>query len=170
MKNALINYVKQGPNDEIYTPDYAVEPLLKYLPKNLTVWEPTDFGGSNITRVLKERGYKVISTHKENFDFLTKRPDFDFDIIITNPPYSLKDAFIQKCYELNKPFCLLLPLTSLEGVVRGGLFRNYGVSVIVLDRRINFTSNKGNWFNASWFTYNVIENNKLIFERLEKIK
>ena len=40
-------------------------------------------------------------------------------MIITNPPYSLKDEFIKKCYEWKKPFCLLLPITALEGKVRG---------------------------------------------------
>lgn len=170
MKEALINYVKNGQNDEIYTPDYAVEPLLKYLPKNLTIWEPTDFGASNITKVLKTNGYKVISTHKTNLDFLEEDPDFDYDMIITNPPYSIKDDFLARCYKLKKPFCLLLPLTALEGVRRGGLFRQFGISVIILDRRINFTSNKGNWFNASWFVYNVIENNSIIFEKLEEKK
>ena len=124
MKKALIDYIKRGPNDEIYTPDYAVLPLLKYLPKNKIVWECSDFGRSNITKVLKQNGYKVISTHKKNFNFLTDTPDFDFDIIITNPPYSLKNEFIQKCYDLKKPFALLLPITALEGVERGGYLSN----------------------------------------------
>ena len=44
---------------------------IKYLPKNMLIWECTDFGGSNITKVLKENGYQVITTHKDNFDFLT---------------------------------------------------------------------------------------------------
>ena len=114
MKKAMINYMKNEKNDELYTPDYAIEPLLKYLPKDKIIWECTDFGSSNITKLLKQHDYKVISTHKDNFDFLTDIPNFDFDIIITNPPYSLKNEFLKKCYEYDKPFCLLLPLTSLE--------------------------------------------------------
>lgn len=168
MKKALIDYIKRGPNDEIYTPDYAVLPLLKYLPKNKIVWECSDFGESNITKVLKENGYKVISTHKKEFNFLTDTPDFDFDLIITNPPYSLKNEFIKRCYELKKPFALLLPITALEGVERGGLFNKHGISVIVLDQRVNFLKGKSCWFNTSWFVHNIIMNNILIFERLIK--
>lgn len=37
-KKAMIKYVKSEKNDEIYTPKYAIMPLLKYLPKNLVVW------------------------------------------------------------------------------------------------------------------------------------
>lgn len=117
MKEALKQHTL---NDEFYTPESAILPLLKYLPKNIKIWECTDFGQSEITRILREKGYQVISTHKKDFDFLTDKPDFDFDMIITNPPYSLKDQFIEKCYQYNKPFALLLPITALEGIKRGG--------------------------------------------------
>lgn len=170
MKKAMIDYMKNEKNDELYTPDYAIKPLLKYLPKNKIIWECTDFGNSNITKVLKENGYKVISTHKENFDFLIDKLNFEFDMIITNPPYSLKDEFIKKCYEYKKPFCLLLPITSLEGIERGKMFRENDIQLLVLDRRCNFIYNnakKSNWFNTSWFCWNILPK-QLIFEELIK--
>ena len=159
----------------------AVTPFLKNLgvpsrgraydlPKNIKIWECTDFGSSNITKVLKENGYQVITTHKDNFDFLTDKPNFDFDMIITNPPYSLKDEFLKKCYEYNKPFALLLPLTSLEGINRGKMYRENGIELLVFDRRCNFIYNnakKSNWFNTSWFCWNVLPK-QLIFEELNK--
>lgn len=170
MKKAMINYMKNEKNDELYTPDYAIKPLLKYLPKDKIIWECTDFGSSNITKLLKQHDYKVISTHKDNFDFLTDIPNFDFDIIITNPPYSLKNEFLKKCYEYDKPFCLLLPLTSLEGIERGKMFSEKGIDVLVLDRRCDFMDNKkSNWFNTSWFCYKVLPK-QLIFEELHKGK
>lgn len=166
MKKAMIDYMKNEKNDELYTPEYAIKPLLKYLPKNKIIWECTDFGGSNITKVLKENGYKVISTHKKDFDFLKDNPDFKFDIIITNPPYSLKDEFIKKCYEYQKPFCLLLPITSLEGIERGKMFRKNNIELLVLDRRCEFM-NKSCYFNTSWFCWNILPK-QLIFEELIK--
>ena len=50
MNIARIKYLYNNKNDELYTPDYAVNPLLKYLPKGLTVWECTYFGKSNRTK------------------------------------------------------------------------------------------------------------------------
>ena len=170
MKKAMIDYMQKEKNDELYTPEYAILPLLKYLPKNKIIWECTDFGKSNITKVLKENGYKVISTHKKDFDFLMDDPDFEFDMIITNPPYSLKDDFLKKCYEHDKPFCLLLPITTLEGIERGKMFRENDIQLLVLDRRCNFiydNCKKSNWFNTSWFCWNVLPK-QLIFEELIK--
>lgn len=175
MKRALINYIQKPKDDEIYTPKYAIEPLIKYLPKNITIWECTDYGSSNITKVLKENGYNVISTNKKDFDFLKDKPNFEFDMIITNPPYSLKDEFIERCYEYGKPFALLLPITSLEGIKRGKMFRKNSIELLVFDKRINFLENmnenykKGssNWFNTSWFCHKILPK-QLIFEELRK--
>lgn len=167
MKKAMINYITSPKFDEFYTPDYAIKPLLKYIPKGITVWECCDFGKSEITRLLKEYGCKVISTGKDE-NFLNYIPELEFDMIITNPPYSLKDEFIAKCYEWNKPFALLLPITALGGKFRGNLFYKYGIQLMIFDKRIEFCKNKnGNWFNTSWFCYNILPE-PLIFEKLEK--
>ena len=166
----MIEYKKKFLNDEMLTPSYAIRPLLKYLDKNMVIWECTDFGNSNITRVLRENGFKVVSTWKDDVDFLEDTVDFDFDMIVTNPPYSIKNDFIKKCYEYGKPFCLLLPITSLEGTARGALYRKYGLELLVFDKRCNFEydiNSKNNWFNTSWFCWKVLPE-KLIFEELNK--
>lgn len=186
MKKAMIDYMQNIKNDELYTPEYAIKPLLKYINeyniidasdedgcfklKKPIIWECTDFGNSNITKVFENAGYDVISTNKEDFDFLNDEAIFDFDMIITNPPYSLKDEFIKKCYEYNKPFALLLPITSLEGIERGKMFRENGIELLVFDRRCNFiydNAKKSNWFNTSWFCWNILPK-QLIFEELKK--
>lgn len=169
MKKAMINYIQNEKFDDIYTPAYAIRPLLKYIPKGITVWECCDFGKSEITRLLKEHGCNVISTDKEE-NFFEYVPKEHFDMIITNPPYSLKDEFLKKCYEYKKPFALLLPLTSLEGIKRGKMYRENGIELLVFDRRCNFiydNAKKSNWFNTSWFCHNVLPK-QLIFEELNK--
>ncbi len=175
MKKAMIDYIQKPKFDNLHTPAYAIKPLLKYIPKGITVWECTDYGKSEITRLLKEHGCKVISTDIEE-NFFEYIPKEHFDMIITNPPYSLKDEFLKKCYEWNKPFCLLLPITTLEGKTRGEMFRKNGVEVMVFDGRVQFMENmienynkrkSGNWFNTSWFCWKVLHK-QLIFEKLEK--
>jgi len=169
MKQAMINYIQTPKNDELYTPEKAIIPLLKYLPKNKVYWECTDFGKSNITKALRDNGFKVITSHiKDGKNFFKYQPD-EWDILITNPPYSLKDEFLERAYSLGKPFCFLLPLTALEGVKRGKLFRENGIEVLVLDKRINFMKTKKNvWFNTSWFCWKILPK-KLIFGEVRHI-
>jgi hypothetical protein len=115
-----------------------------------------------------EHGCDVIATGKERLDFLKDAPDFSFDCVVTNPPYSLKDAFIRRCMELDKPFALLLPLTALEGVTRGAMFGAMGedFGALILDRRVEFTGGSV-WFNTSWFCRSVLPR-QLIFAEVEK--
>jgi hypothetical protein len=171
MKQAMVDYMRKPKSDHFNTPDYAVEPLLRYINPDWTVWEPTDtYGKSKITAVLRKNGNKVISTNKKKTDFIHDEPDFEFDCIVTNPPYSLKDEFIISCAARQKPFALLLPLSALEGVHRGTMYRDMGekFGVLVLDRRVEFTGGSV-WFNTSWFCYGLLPR-QLIFAELRKQK
>ncbi len=138
-------------SDEYYTPSYALYPLLEHLPKDKVIWECTDTSGS-ISSYLREKGYDVVST-ADNF-FSYNEPQGD--IIVTNPPYSLKTKFLEHSYRLNIPFALLLPLTSLEGSKRQELYIKYGINLILFNKRIQFrASKKGAWFATAWFTHGI---------------
>jgi hypothetical protein len=173
MKRPMIDTMLKEKFDNLYTPEEAVFPLLKHIRKMfykpLVIWECCDPGESNITRVLKNAGYYINSSDiLTGTDFLTKElNNLYFDMIVTNPPYSLKDKFLEKCYAYQKPFALLLPLTALEGKKRGDMYRKYGISVIVLDKRLDFTGKGANWFATAWFTWGILPENSLVFERLD---
>ena len=72
-------------NDEFYTPNYAIKPLLKYLKPNSYIWCPFDLKESNFVKLLNENGHKVLSTHIDNGeDFFTYNPPSNIDYIISN--------------------------------------------------------------------------------------
>lgn len=158
---------RTGSSDIFQTPKYALKPLIKYIPKNFIIWECA-CGNGNITQVLKDEGFKVIATdlkHGENF--LTWQPD-EFDCLVTNPPYSIKDEFLKRAYLLRKPFAFLLPITALEGRIRQGLYKEYGIEIILMNSRINFETpsgiGTGSWFASAWFTNGLDLGNQLTFE------
>jgi len=171
MKQAMIDTMKKPKYDHFDTPAYAVEPLLSYIKPEWVVWEPTDTTGkSQITKVLRKHGCTVKSTSKTEYDFLhcTRSCPPWHDIIITNPPYSLKDEFIKECLERGTMWALLMPLTTLEGVKRSNLFARLGddFGVLVLDRRVEYTGGSV-WFNTSWFCYGILPR-QLMFAELRK--
>ena len=146
----ISSYKKQ---DIYYTPEWAVESILKYIPKDKVIWEPC-CGKLNMTNVLKENGYTVISTDIEmdkKYDFLTYEPEENYDYIITNPPYTIKTEIIKRCYELKKPFMLLLPLPTMESQVRINLFKEYGITYFQFTRRVNYYSTYKNKYSSSPF-------------------
>jgi hypothetical protein len=170
MKLSLMQSSQKDRFDNLNTPEIAVWPLIKYLPPEKKIyWEPCDRGNSKFSEILRSLGNEVISTDiHTGFDFLHDSPSFHFDIIITNPPYSCKDDFLQKCFEYDKPFGLLLPLTALEGKRRGKLFRTYGIELLVNDSRFDYSGGGSNWFNTSYFCHNLLPD-KLIFEQITKL-
>jgi len=144
--------------NDFQTPPEALEPLFPYLKKDWRIWE-CSCGNGNLVGGFERAGYDVVATDISmgaEWDFLTA--DLDrFDCIVTNPPFSLKQQFLERCYWWKKPFALLLPLTTFETPKRQALFKKYGVEVIFFDKRINFeTPNKveksSSWFATAWFT------------------
>jgi hypothetical protein len=144
-----------GRSDEFQTPKEAILPLLPYLKKQWVIWECA-WGKGSLARHLENAGFKVIGDHR---DFINGLDNSGYDIIVTNPPYSLKEEFLKRCYELGKPFALLMPLTALEGKRRGELYRKYGIQLIIPNKRINFIilsgKGSGSWFQVAWFCWKL---------------
>jgi len=158
------NY-KPGKLDDCQTPGYALDPVHKWLlkdSKNITIWECAS-GDGLIVNNLRERGfYNIIHTDiKTGFDFLTEEPDFDFGCIITNPPYSLKFDWIERCYELNKPWALLLPVETIGAAKAQKSFSScvLDIGIIYMSKRVNFKMpNKGYdgggaQFPVAWYVW-----------------
>ena len=165
-------------SDEVYTPDYAVRPIIKYLDNfcnktQYTVWCPFDEADSAYVRLLKQEGYKVIYSHINNGqNFFTFEPDEPYDFIVSNPPFSIKDQILKRLRELNKPFAILLPLPSLQGQKRFEYLID--CQALIFDKRIDFFKNKetketlkGVSFASIYVCKDILPND-LIFEKLEK--
>lgn len=170
MLNNKIDYIKRGSYDELYTPEEAIECIIDYIPDGVKIiWEPTSIVDNNITKVLKKNGYTIINSHiKDGYDFLEYEPD-KYDMILTNPPYSIKDKFLERGFQLNKPFMFLLPITSLEGKYRNSLYRDNNIQLIVPNKRFNFIEGKkGSWFQTSWFCGNCNLEKDLNFIEVKK--
>ena len=151
-------------SNDFQTPPYAIEPLIPFLKKNWVIWECA-CGKGNLVRALEKHGFKVIGTDIiYGQDFLKWKPK-RFDCIVTNPPYSLRYDFIKRCYELGKPWAMLMTLTTLEGK-RQELFKKYGIELLLLNKRINFEtpSGKGSgaWFPVAWFCWKLLPD-KIMF-------
>lgn len=170
-----IGYLTAGTNkasDEVFTPEYAVKPILKYIDKKWTVWCPFDESDSEFVKLLIKNGNKVIASHIFNGqDFFNYEPEEKYDIIVSNPPFSIKDNVLKRLYELNKPYAMLLPLPTLQGQKRFEYLKD--TQALIFDKRINYFKNKqtkeiqtGVAFASIYICKDILPE-KLIFEKLE---
>jgi hypothetical protein len=129
-------------NDEFYTPEYAIKPILKYLNKWAKILCPFDTENSNFVKILKSEWFEVIFTHLEigtDFFSITKEKVKNIDYIISNPPYSIKQEVFQKLFELWKPFAMLVWVVWLfESQKRFEMFRDNNFEIMYLNRRVAY--------------------------------
>lgn len=160
--------------DEMYTPYYLAEAIIKYIPKQATVWCPFDKEWSSYVTLLKENGNKVIYSHIDyGQDFFEYEPIGKYDIIVSNPPFSKKDKVLKRLYELDKPFAILFPLNGLQ---RKGIVECYnkGIQLLSFDLRAGFHNlsnmdkpKEGAAFASLYFCRDVLPKD-LIIEHLKK--
>lgn len=129
-----------NPNDEFYTPNYAIEPLLKYIPSNVTIWCPFDTKESNFVKLLEIKGCNVICSHIEKGeDFFTFLPNENIDYIISNPPYSLKAQVFERLFELKIPFAMLVGVVGIfESKRRFEMFKDNNFEIMYFNKRVSY--------------------------------
>lgn len=165
-------------NIEAYTPKYAVDIILPYINKNLTIWAPFSRDEHHYANYLRELGYKVINTHYEpklqkGNDFLTYEPDFQFDIILDNPPFKDKTKWITKALSYNKPFGLFLPINSFgdNGIPNAFLDFNAEPQLLIPDKRTEFINQpqKGISFKTVYICKDLLPK-QIVFTKINKNK
>lgn len=116
---------KRSEMDFYPTPPEVTDALLHFLdiPQTSVIWEPA-CGEMDMVSAMQSAGYSVIATDlKYGQDFLTEPLPW-CDWIITNPPFSVADKFIERCVEHSKPFALLLKSQYWHAKKRYDLFCN----------------------------------------------
>lgn len=158
-------------NSELYTPYYIVDHIINYLPKDKIIWCPFDEKWSAFYKRLRELGYRVVrSSLAEGQDFFTYEPE-QWDIIVSNPPFSIKDRILERLYSFNKPFAVLLPLNSLQGKTRYKYFKR-GIQILSFDARVCYHNpndmvhvQKGSPFASAYFCRGLLPKD-LIVEKM----
>jgi hypothetical protein len=151
----------RGKNDECYTPAYGVTPIIKYIPKDAVVWCPFDKVQSQFVQQITKTN-KVIISHIDNGeDFLSWEPEVNWDVIVSNPPFTNKRKFFERALSFNKPFALVMTNTWLNDAAPKQLFKDRDLQLLMFDKRMEFiqpnsvTTGKIT-FSSSYYCYNFL--------------
>lgn len=157
--------VPQG-RDTFETPNYAVDLLVPFIPKFVNmIWECAA-GGGRIANRLEHYGYHIVRTDIRPYDgdnivldftAVDSKVPFGCTAIVTNPPYSIKEMFIEKAFELGIPFAFLIN-ADYSGLQISWI--NRGCEKIIPNRRIDYITPTGrqgrtsaSQFHSMWLTH-----------------
>jgi hypothetical protein len=126
-------------HDDYMTPFSAWEAIIDYIPKGKVIWEAF-YGNGKSGEYLEQLGFKVI--HKE-IDFFENN---EGDLIVSNPPFTKAKDVLERLIELDKPFILIMPSSTLMCSYVRELIGTQ-LQIIIPRKRIQFLK---------------LENNKLI--------
>ena len=125
-------------SDEWMTGRKTVKLVSKLLNPSGVICCPFDSSESQFVSEAAEKGSVIFGMR----DWLEK--DYEYDYLMTNPPFSIKDAVIEKVCQQGKPSALVLPLDSLGGVKRHKLYKEFGYPAIYIpSKRIDY-------FDSNW--------------------
>ena len=159
----------EGNNDECYTPKYGVTPILKYIPKDAKVWCPFDTIDSEFVKQISKQNEVVFTHIQYGQDFLTYEPD-NWDVIVSNPPFTNKRKFFERALSFNKPFALIMTNTWLNDSAPKQLFKDKDLQLLMFDKRMKFLSPDGRandkiTFSSSYYCWNFLPQ-QIIMEEL----
>jgi len=120
-----------GNNDECYTPAYGVEPILEYIPKDAVVWCPFDTIDSEFVKQISKQNEVVFTHIQYGQDFLTYEPK-NWDVIVSNPPFTNKRKFFERALSFNKPFALIMTNTWLNDSAPKKLFKDKDLQLLMI--------------------------------------
>tara|TARA_R110000796_G_C14308505_1_gene406252 strand:+ start:83 stop:577 length:495 start_codon:yes stop_codon:yes gene_type:complete len=126
---ATFNHKDFIKHDDYMTPKYAWENIKQFIPEDKVIWEAF-YGDGKSGTFLEEMGYNVIH---EPIDFFKENKG---DIIVSNPPFSLSKEVMNRLYELDKPFIIILPSSKINTQY----FRQWAnkLQIIIPKKRIHF--------------------------------
>ena len=88
------------------------------------------------------------------------------EVIVSNPPFSIKGKVLKRLYELDKPFIVILPISTLSQIQFKKYFADK-IQIIIPKKRIQFMKGSDqlnrSWFDAIYYCYKCDLEKDIIF-------
>lgn len=123
-------FKKKSTNDKYETPEHVWDLVLDKIPKESVIYEPFYLNGKS-GNYFKNKGFEVI--HKDE-DFFENYNNHTYDIIVSNPPFSIMQKVIETLEKIDKPFMLITPLS----IITRKYFDIEKYEIMIPKKRINF--------------------------------
>jgi hypothetical protein len=147
-------------DDDYETTSKSLECLIPYINENQVIYDPFYCNGL-VVEEWKKLDRVCINEDKNAFD---KDCREEWNVLVSNIPFSMKKQCMELAFSYEKPFALLMPIDSLGSKWIKKYFDK--IQVIIPDGRWSFTKKgkptAGCWFDTCWITYNLNLPEKMI--------
>jgi hypothetical protein len=143
----------RSPNDYYPTPPWCYEKLPFDFQQFQTALEPCR-GDGRIYNFLKSKGLDTYWAElSEGVDYLST-PFDNVDLILTNPPFSIAEQFVEKALLESNSVVMLLRLNWLGSQKRYDFWlKNPATGLIILSKRPSFTGTGTDSTEYAWFIW-----------------
>jgi hypothetical protein len=134
-------------DDHWNTPSEVWQSIAPFIPKNKVIWEAFLLNNTTSQSVdcLRQIGFTVIG---DSMDFFKNDCG---EVIVSNPPYSIKKKIFERLAVLGKPFMLVVPVSILTKQYLN-CFDKAELQLIIPKKRIHFVKGmdetKRCWFDT----------------------
>jgi hypothetical protein len=139
--------IKQSNTDEWYTTEESVKLIIPSLRMRgyKRILCPFDKPESNFVKVLTEQGFDVTYGHIETGqDFFDIQDFSEFDAVVSNPPFSKRQAILEKLFNAGVPFAMILNFNGLfDSKARWKLFKYNQFELLIPLGRMRFFNEDG---------------------------
>tara|TARA_R110001592_G_scaffold275637_1_gene542712 strand:+ start:54 stop:569 length:516 start_codon:yes stop_codon:yes gene_type:complete len=118
-------------HDDYMTPKSAWENIKQFIPQDKVIWE-CFYGDGKSGENLRELGFNVIH---EDIDFFENNKG---DMIVSNPPFTLKKEVFTRLIILDKPFIMISSQQLLFTQYFRTIMKDHNLQLIIPRRRIQF--------------------------------
>jgi hypothetical protein len=133
----VIEKAERKKHDDYMTPKKAWESLKPIIDKiSCTVIYESAYGDGMSGKYLQEIFPNKTIIHQDTDYF--KREIMDYDIELTNPPFSHTKEWLEEAKARGKPFIFILPTAKIVTQYFRNLFEGEKIQIIIPRRRIHF--------------------------------
>tara|TARA_R110002167_G_scaffold136899_2_gene323736 strand:- start:1951 stop:2436 length:486 start_codon:yes stop_codon:yes gene_type:complete len=149
----LITNAQKFKDDDYETTKEILELLIPYIKDFNKIYDPFYCAG-RVKKNWEELGKKC---YNEKLDAFDREPPQDFDITISNIPFSMKEKCMKLFFDLKKPFVILMPVSAIGSKWISKYFDK--LQFIIPHKRLNFSKNGkmgvGAWFDTCFYCYGL---------------
>lgn len=142
-----LSLTKGKSNDDYESTEDIWKNIVPFVPFDKIIYEPFYCTGRS-KDILNSIGYENV-IHND-VDFFTHYDKYEYDIIISNPPFSIKKKIFDKLREIDKQFIMIVPVSIITKQFFMDKYKDEDISILVPKKRMQF-SKKGDINGRSWF-------------------